>query len=382
MKKAKTALSPENSKFTSVVYMAIELSKKTWKLAFSNGLKDRFVSVDGGDLIGLTEAINKSKKRLDLSASGPVKSCFEAGRDGVWLHRFLASIGVENLVVDSSSIEVNRRKKHRKTDRLDARSLMRLLIRHHRPSHPEDRRCFSAVRIPSPEVEDERRVNREIERLKKEESGHRSRIKSILITLGLRLKSLVGLEAYLTQARLWDGTEIRTHTLAELRREYARYELLHKQILELEKDQKAWLEEASSPCFRKAKALTGFRGVGARGSVVVSQEYLGWRQFPNRRQVGSGIGLTPTPSISGEGERELGINKAGNRRARAVMIQLAWCWLRFQPESDLSKWFNERFGQGKRIRRIGIVALARKLVIAFWRYLEFGVIPEGAVLQE
>jgi transposase len=143
----------------------------------------------------------------------------------------------------------------------------------------------------------------------------------------------------------------------------------------------AWIEEGASECFRKAKGLTHFRGVGPRGSVILSQEYLGWRCFSNRRQVGSGVGVTPTPYNSGEGERELGINKAGNRRVRAVMIQLAWCWLRFQPESELSRWFQERFGQGKRMRRIGIVALARKLVIAFWKYLERGEIPEGAVLE-
>jgi transposase len=381
MRSTKTAQALNTTKSPVEMYLAIEMSLKKWKLAFSDGSKDRFCSVEGGDLYAFEQCIETAKKRFKVPENVQVKSCFEAGRDGLWLHRYLTSKGIFNRVVDSSSIEVNRRKRRCKTDRIDAKALLDMLIRYDRPIRPTDRRCFSVLRIPSQEVEDERRVNREIERLKKEEAGHRSRIKSILMTQGLRLTRFGRFLDYLNQVRRWDGSEIPKHTQAELEREYARYELVHQQRLELERSQKEWIEEEASDCFRKAKRLMLLRGVGARGSSILSQELLGWRKFSNRRQLGSAIGLTPTPYNSGQSEREQGISKSGNRRARTLMIQLAWMWLRLQPTSRLSLWFHERFGEGKRVRRTGIVALARKLVIAFWKYLERGEIPEGALLK-
>ncbi|MBU0754150.1 MAG: IS110 family transposase [Planctomycetes bacterium] len=381
MSKTKTARKQNSTKISAEMYLAIELSSKNWKLAFSNGAKDRFVSVKSGDLMTLEQSIQTAKKRLKLPVRAKVLSCFEAGRDGFWLHHYLLKQGINNLVVDSSSIEVNRRKRRCKTDRIDVKALLGLLIRYDRPIRHGDKRCFSVLRIPDPAMEDERRLNREIGCLKEEETAHRNRIRSILVTLGLRLKSFVKFPEYLSQLRLWDGSEVPAHTQAELLREYTRYELVHKQCLELERSQKKWLEEGETQSFRTAKQLTSLRGVGSRGSVILSQEIFGWRKFSNRRELAASVGLTPTPYNSGEGEREQGISKAGNHRARSVMIQLAWSWLRYQPQSELSQWFHERFSQGKRMRRVGIVAVARKLLILFWKYLEHEEIPEGVLLS-
>jgi transposase len=255
---------------------------------------------------------------------------------------------------------------------------LRLLIRYHQG----EKRVWSMAQVPSVEEEDARRLNRELERLKKERTGHRNRIQSLLVAQGVRLKPRHDLLERLEQVRLWDGSALPPDLQAEVRREEERLRLVDQQIRALEAEQVRRLEEAALPCHRQVVQLMHLRGIGLTSAWVFVMEYFGWRQFTNRKEVAALAGLTPMPYASGDSYREQGISKAGNRRIRTLMIQIAWGWLRYQPHSALSVWFNTRFAQGgKRMRRIGIVALARRLLIALWRYLQSGVIPEGACLK-
>jgi transposase len=381
MKNSKTARNRDFTKGTDELYMAFDLGSKKWKLCFSDGERDRARSIEAGDLDTLQSEIEKTKIKFKLPLAVPVKSCYEAGRDGFWIHRYLKECGIENLVVDSSSIEVNRRKRRAKTDRLDALKLVHMLIRYHRPVHRQDKKLWSVVRVPGLKEEDDRRLERELERLKQERGAHRNRIRSILVTQGLQVGRWDRFLSFLEVARLWDGSGIPDQMKSELRREYARQEQVHRQILALERDQERRIREGKTKAARQAAQLQGLRGIGPRGASLLAHEFFGWRDFQNRREVGSAAGLTPTPYKSDQIDREQGISKCGNRRVRWMTIELAWRWLQFQPQSKLSRWFKERFDGGKRMRRIGIVALARKLLIAWWKYLMYGEVPEGALLK-
>ncbi len=367
---------------TEVLYVAFDLGAPNWKLAFSIGLgqKPRERNVAARDLAALGKEVLKAKQRFGLPESAPVVSCYEAGRDGFWLHRYLASVGVENLVVDSSSIEVNRRKRRAKTDKLDAASLLRLLIRHHSQG---EHKVWSVVRPPSPEEEDRRELNRERSALKKEKDRTSSRIRGLLATQGVRLSSAPDLsDKRLDSIRLWDGSGLPDRLKSRLRREWRHLVFLKEQMAELEQERKSELRRGEEPDLEKVEALHKLRGVGPVGSWVLVREFFGWRKFSNRREVGSLAGLTPTPFNSGVSTHEQGISKAGNRRIRAVAIELAWSWIRFQPASSLTRWYIQRFDKGgKRARKVGIVALARRLLIELWRYLETGALPEGARLK-
>ena len=363
---------------TTVLFVALELSDKKWKLACSDGNKRRIVTIAAGDLVALGEAIAKAKARFGMPGGVPIVSCYEAGRDGFWLHRSLVHCGVANVVVDASSIEVNRRARRAKTDRVDVEQLLRLLIRYH---HGEQR-VWSVVHVPSVEEEDARRLHRELERLKKERTGHRNRIQALFVSQGVRLQPRHDLLERLEAARLWDGSALPPDLQAEVRREEARLRLVDEQIRALEAEQVQRLEAAVTPCHQQIAHLMHLRGIGLTSAWVFVMEYFGWRQFHNRKEVAALAGLTPMPYASGDSSRDQGISKAGNRRIRTLMIQIAWGWLRYQPHSALSVWFNTRFALGgKRMRRIGIVALARRLLIALWRYLQSGVIPESASLK-
>jgi transposase len=363
---------------TMVLFVALELSDKKWKLALSDGNKRRIVTIAAGDLVTLGEAIAKAKARFGMPGGVPIVSCYEAGRDGFWLHRYLLHCGVANVVVDASSIEVNRRARRAKTDRVDVEQLLRLLIRYH---HGE-KRVWSVVRVPSVEEEDARRLHRELERLKKERTGHRNRIQALLVSQGVRLQPRHDLLERLEAARLWDGSALPPDLQAEVRREHERLRSVDEQIRALEAEQVRRLEEAGTPCHQQIAHLMHLRGLGLTSAWVFVMEYFGWRQFHNRKEVAALAGLTPMPYASGDSARDQGISKAGNRRIRSFMIQIAWGWLRYQPHSALSVWFNTRFALGgKRMRRIGIVALARRLLIALWRYLQSGAIPESASLK-
>lgn len=283
------------------------------------------------------------------------------------------------MVIDPASIEGSRRRKRRKTDRLDLGKLLRCLIRW----HGGEARVWAVVRPPSEEAEDARQFHRELEVLKKERTRGVARIKSLLVSQGIRITKIsAGFVAELEAARTWDGSSVPPQLMARLTREHERLQVLRCQICELEGQRREAIRKSEDSRMKQVRHLMQLRGIGNNGAWLLVMELFAWREFRNRREVGSIAGLTPTPWASGAEDREQGIDKAGNRRVRAMMIELAWCWLRFQPHSELSIWFERRFGSGsKRSRRIGIVALARRLLIALWRFLRDGMVPKGAVLM-
>jgi transposase len=307
-----------------------------------------------------------------------VVSCYEAGREGFWLHRFVEAHGITNSVVDSSSIEVNRRKRRAKSDGLDVRKLLTMLIR----SHHGERGVWRVVHVPSIEAEDQRHLHRDLETVKQERASTIARIKGILSSQGIRLTSVNKLPEQLDALRLWDGSPMPSGLRQRLLRVYAHYTFLSEQIAALEAERRVRLQSAQDATLEKVRQLMQLKGLGINGAWLLVREFFGWRAFKNRREVGGLAGLTPTPYHSGESARDQGITKAGNRHVRWMTTELAWSWVRYQPESALSCWFQERFGGGgKRLRRIGIVAVARKLLIALWRFLETGVLPAGAALK-
>jgi transposase len=363
----------------SKLLMAMELSNSKWLLGFTNGQKVRRKSIDARDRGRLLAEVALAKEKLGLESDASVLCCYEAGRDGFWIYRWLVSEGLECLVVDPASIEVSRRKRRAKTDRLDVESLVRLLGRY----ESGETQVWSVVRVPSEGQEDELRLHREMDRLKKERGSHSARIKSLLILHGIPLKaSPFRLGKELDGLRCWNGKGLPEALREELRRELERYMQVHEQIKLLEKEKVEALKNPQTNSDRKAAALLRLYGVGEVSAWVLSKEFFGWREFHNRREVASLAGLVPTPYNSGNSVVEQGISKAGNPRIRKTMVELAWCWLRFQPESELTIWFMDRYASGSsRQRRVGIVALARKLLVALWKYVEFGTIPKGAIIH-
>jgi transposase len=280
--------------------------------------------------------------------------------------------------VDSASLEVNRRRRRVKTDRVDVQKLLTMLIRY----HSGEKKVWQVVRVPSLEQEDGRQLHRELSSLKTERTQHINRIKGLLVSQGVRLEIKRDFAQQVRQAKLWDGRPIPAGLQARLIREFARIELVNQHLQALEAERRQIIRTATDPQTEMIRCLLCLRGIGLTSAWLFVKEFFGWRQFHNRREVGALAGLTPTPHQSGDSNREQGIDKAGNRHIRAIAIEIAWAWLRLQPDSALSRWYQERFGHGNsRMRRIGIVALARKLLIALWRYLETGEVPEGAVLK-
>jgi transposase len=342
----------------------MELGEAKWTLGFSTGLgqKPRRRVIDGGDILTLGEEIRLAKKRFGLPERAAVKSCYEAGRDGFWIHRHLLDEGVENLVVDSASIEVNRRARRRKTDRLDAGKLVSMLIRYHNG----EKQVWSVVHVPSVEAEDKRHLHRQLLTLKKDRTRHINRIKGLLASQGVREALKAGFLETLVSIRLWDGSLLPPGLRARVEREYAALTFVEEQIAELEAERREEILNGEDPGVDKVRQLLQLRGIGENSSWLFVMEFFGWRTFRNRREIGGLAGLTPTPYQSGGEWREQGISKAGNRHVRAMAIEIAWGWLRYQPDSELTRWYMERFGQGsKRMRKIGIVALARKLLKRF-----------------
>jgi transposase len=363
-----------------VLFVAFELSEKTWKLGFTtgHGQKPRERSIAARNQTRVLQEVAQAKRRFGLPEIAPVVSCYEAGREGFWLQRFLQAQGITNHVVDSSSIEVNRRKRRAKSDGLDVRKLLSMLMRFH---HGE-REVWRVVHVPSVEAEDQRHLHRDLETLKQERASTTTRLKGLLSSQGVRLMSLSQLPQQLEALRLWDGSPIPSGLRRRVLRVYAHHQFLSQQITELEAERRTVLQTSQEANIEKVRQLMHLRGLGINGSWVLVMEFFGWRALKNRREVGGLAGLTPTPYQSGESAREQGITKSGNRHVRWMTMELAWSWVRYQPESALSCWFKERFGGGgKRLRRIGIVAVARKLLIALWRFLETGVLPEGAALK-
>jgi transposase len=370
---------PQYSTFTTL-YLAFELSDKKWRLGFTVGLgqKPRERVIGAGDLAALEEEIGLAKRRFHLPSEVRVMSCYEAGRDGFWIHRYLMTQGIENLVVDAASIEVPRRAKRAKTDRLDVGKLLTMLIRY----DCGEKKVWSVVNVPSVESEDSRHLHRELTTLKRDRTRHINRIKGVLMGQGVRLPVKEDFLTRIEDVRLWDGSPLPRGLRARVEREYAGLRFVEEQIKALEAERKELIRRSDDPSVEMVRQLMRLRGIGENSSWMFVMEFFGWRQFRNRREVGALAGLAPTPYQSGDETREQGISKAGNRSIRAMAIEIAWGWLRYQPDSDLSRWFNRRFGHGsKRMRKIGIVALARKLLVALWRYVEFGEIPAGAQLK-
>jgi transposase len=358
--------------------MAMELSNRKWRLGFSNGARMRRKSVEARDRERLLAEVTLAKHKLGLPAEAKVVCCYEAGRDGHWIYRWLTASGLEVLEIDSSSIETARGRKHVKTDRVDVEKLLDLLLRYCLGF----RKAFRVVRVPSEEAEAGQRLHREDEYLTRQRTRVTNRMQGLLVAQGITELSLKGdFATRLERVRRWDGQGLSAELKAELVRMHAQYRLIEEHLAELVRAYAAELE-SDTAVGASRRRLEILKSMGPKTSRVISAEVFAWRKFSNAKEVAGMSGLTPTPSQSGDEQREQGIAKAGNRRVRWVMIEFAWLWLRWQPDSELSRWYRQRFAHGsRRMRRIGIVALARKLLIALWRYLEAGEIPVGAVLK-
>lgn len=360
----------------AVFLVAMEMGLKTWRLAMGpfGSDKQRQVTVAAGQYMQLGEVVAKAQERFGMKGSRVV-FCYEAGRDGFHPYRVLSEMGHTAWVVDSSSIEVNRRARRAKNDALDAGKILVLMQRQWRGE-----RAFKIVRVPTLTQEDQRQVTREREELTKERGRLRVRMQSLVFAQGMREfpKSVSGITRWWAQ----HAERLPARLRSRLERELARLRLTDRQLTDLNRAQhERCTGSGSATVDRTAQRLLQLKGIGESSASLLSSELFGWRHFNNRREVGAIVGLAPTPYDSGQSSREQGISKAGNKRVRRVIIEVAWKWLDYQPDSALSRWFVERFGTGKRSRRIGIVAVARKLVVALWHYLEHGVVPSGAMLK-
>ena len=362
------------------LYLAFELGKNPWKLGFTVGVaqQPRERMIPAGALETLQQEITRAKQRFGLPDEARVVRCYEAGRDGFWLHRYLGAHGVENLVIDSASIEVNRRQRRAKTDRLDVHKLLTMLLRH----MAGEKKVWSVVRIPSIDEEDRRQLHREMLTAKQDRTRVINRMKGLLAGQGVQLALEGDVEAQLDQAHQWDRSPLPSALLSRLKRAWQQVSFLTAQIQTMEAKRRALLRHREDPVIAQVRQLFTLRGIGVNSAWLYVMEFFAWRDFQTPKQVGALAGLTPTPYQSGQSRRELGIAKAGNRHIRAMAIEIAWAWRRFQPDSALSQWYEHRFGAGSaRLRKLGIVALARKLLIALWRFVKTGVLPEGAILK-
>lgn len=364
------------------LHLALELGKLHWKLGFTTGLgrEPRYRTIRAGEVEQLAEEIEVARDRFDLPEEAEVVSCYEAGRDGFWLHRYLVVQGVKNHVVDSSSIEVPRRARRRKTDRLDLKSLLRLLIRYWTLGEED---AWSVVNPPSREAEDRRHLHREVRQLIQERTARTNRIQSLLALHGLKLELGPEFPERLEEARLWDGEQVPPDLRARLEREWGRRKRVSEEIRALDAEREKRLRKADGdPALEKIRRLIQLKGIGLRSAWVFVMEFFAWRDFDNGKQIGALSGLVDAPNQSGTSLRGRGMEKAGNTRVRTMAVQIAWNWLRHQPESRITRWFEERYAEaGPAARKRGIGGVARRLLIALWRYLEYGEIPEGAVLS-
>jgi transposase len=359
------------------LYLAFELGWTSWGLAFSTAPAQppRRVTIPARDLGALRREIDRARRRFGLPDDSPVRSCYEAGRDGFWLHRFLASRGIDDAVVDSASIEVDRRARRAKSDAIDVTKLLGMLMRYHNG----ERDVWSVVHVPAPEDEDRRQPHRDRDQLVRERTEHSNRIKGLLAAIGLDIRVNERLLERVDGLRQWDGAPVPEELRGRIAREFERWRLVDGQLGELSNRQRRDVRDDDVAQIDQVRRLLDLKGVGPVTAWTLVREVFGWRAIKNRRELASLVGLDPTPYQSGEQHRERGISKAGNRRVRWTMVELAWMWLRHQPNSALSRWYQRRFGEGNaRSRKVGIVALARKLLIALWKYLERGEVPEGA----
>jgi transposase len=366
---------------TGTLYVALELGCDKWVLASATQAaeKPRFRTVPARNLAALNEEIAKAKARFGLPADALVCTCYEAGRDGFWLHRALTKLGITNVVVDASSIEVNRRQKQIKSDPVDAGKLVNMLCRY----HAGERKVWSVVNVPSVADEDGRQLHRGLKDLQRQKTECSNRIKGLLASLGLTAAVDANFRATLTGLRDWADQPVPAGMQLRLLQEYAVWETLHRQERDAANEQERQLREGRERQLEMMRQLMGLKAVGVRTAWILVMELFSWRAIKNGKQLGALVGLTPVPYDSGKSKREQGISKAGNKRVRCLMVELAWMWLRWQPGSVLSQWYERRFGAGnKRARKVGIVALARKLLIALWRFVDQGELPEGAAEKD
>jgi transposase len=342
-----------------VLLVAFELSEKPWKRGCTtgHGQKPRERGFAVRHQARVLQEVAQAKKRFGLPESAPVVRGYEAGRAGFWLHRYLPAQGLTNHVVDASAIAANRRQRRATRDGLDVRKLLTMLRRF---PHGE-RDVWRVGHVPTVEAEAQRHLHRDLETLKQERASTTTRLKGLLSSQGLRLTSLRKFPAQLDGLRLWDGAPIPRGLRRRLLRVYAHYQFLSEQMAALEAERRALLQSAQDASREKGRQWRPLNGLGSNGAWLLGMAFFGWRALQKRREVGGLAGFTPTPYHSGASARDQGITKAGNRHGRWLSTAFAWSWVRYQPERALSWWFRERFGGGgKRLRRIGIVAVARK----------------------
>lgn len=368
---------------SGTIFVTIELSQKSWLVTLHSPDRDRISrhKIEGGDHAELLAQIEKIKARAaaKLGSAPRVVSCYEAGYDGFWLHRLLEAAGISNFVFDAASIAVEQRSRRSKTDRIDGELMLRTLMAYLRG----EPRVVRIVRVPSVAEEDARRASRERDRLVKEQTAHTNRIKALLRLQGMVVGNPRRRDwlSFLEQQRDWQGQPLAPHLLAEVKREHARLVVVREQLAVLERAQAAQACPVPAPMAERRASLQRLKALGPAFTTSLVDEVF-YKDFRNRREVASYTGLVPSPWKSGGIDREQGISKAGNRRARQKALELAWLWLRHQPDSALSRWFRTRTANaGKRAKRIAIVALARKLIVALWRYLTTGLVPEGAIMK-
>ena len=367
------------------IFLALELSRSSWLVASHTAAADKISrhKLAAGDIDGLLALIERLRTRVEQKTGQPVQviSCYEAGYDGFWLDRKLRAEGVINHVMDPASIQVDRRARRVKTDAVDADALLRALMAFCRG----ERKVCSMVRVPTREEEDAKRLSREREQLIKERVRHVNRIKGLCATQGIYDYQPLKADRLerLDELRTGDGNPLPDRLKNEIRRQLERLKLLLELIgtVEAERDAVVKADKPASEADRKIRALAKLKGIGPEIATVLYNEVF-YRQFANRRDVAAYVGLTPSLFASGDLRHDQGISKAGNPRARATMVELAWLWVRHQSGSDLTGWFLSRVSGIKgRIKRIAIVALARKVLVALWRYLETGLVPTGAMLK-
>ncbi len=366
------------------IFVSIELSQKSWLVTLHSPDQDRMSrhTIGAGDHAGLLSLLERVRARAGrkLGTAPCVTSCYEAGYDGFWLHRLLQAHGIESYVFDPASIAVEQRSRRAKSDRIDGEQLVRTLMAYLRG----EPRVVRIVRVPSADQEDARRATRERDRLVKEQTGHTNRIKSLLRLHGFAVDNPRRQDwlAWLADQRDWQGQPVPPRALAEIEREHARLMLVRRQLAAVEQPcAEAQATPAAVEIGRRQERLFQLKSLGPAFTTCLTGEVF-YKDFDNGRQVGSYVGLAPSPWRSGGTDREQGISKAGNPRARQKAIELAWLWVRHQPDSALTLWFRERTAKAsKRIKRIAIVALARKLMVALWRFLTTGLVPTGARLK-
>jgi transposase len=356
----------------------LELGQATWTLALTTGVGQaiRVRTIPARDRHALTTVVAEARAAFGLGADGPVESCYEAGRDGFWVHRALTAVGLRTHVVDSSSIAVTRRARRTKTDRLDARKLVVMLVR----VCAGEPHVWQEVRVPPAAVEAARHRSRERTALTSEQTRLRNQIGSWLALHGCVVAGRTQQRAgWWTAVRDWQGEALPPEVQARIARATERLALVATQIAAVDAVQQTAVATAAPTA--ALSRLVQLKGVATTSASILLDEGLVWRAFRNRREVGGLLGFAPAPYQSGTSDHDQGITRAGNARLQAVSIQLAWSWLRWQPASALTQWYRQRFGEGRRARRIGIVAVARKLLIVLWRYATTGVVPDGAILK-